>query len=161
MSLLHGFPTGVLDLMGSMDLGHNVNDLLPQIRPVIDFTPFYLVGKQTTVSRSLVAATALGFDTANQLVVPSAEAWYIHAWSFNYTTLAGATHTSSLMIIQDGTGIFVSPSISLAAATAGQLMATHFPRILTAGTRLGVFVSALAGGNANYGGGLMISRMRA
>jgi len=159
VSILHGFPKGLLSLVGSQAFGTNPKQLGDVVAPTIDLRDLYLLSVQSSIAGS-AAAPAAGFNLC--LTVPEGNVWRILAGGGIIVNGAGVTGDWGLTI-KPGGGSEV-PLTSVIATAANQvrfLPLTNGPIWASAGTQIGLNGSALVGVPGSCTVSLVISGVRA
>lgn len=166
MSILSGFPKGLLDLVGSQNFGINPKDLGETVQPVIDLTELYLVGKIDAPQGSLaVAVNGVNIMTVggvgDPLLVPNGEVWRVFAFAVSCFVGAASSFTYGPAVQMQGGRFQLSRSQDNATALSSNWNAMDSAPIwLPAGARLMVEGQNLVG-TASLSAQALISRLRA
>lgn len=114
MSVVSGFPSGLLSILDSKNFGENPRVLIESIQPVIPVIDLFLLTKQVVVPSVPANPVVLG-NQANTLLVPDGEVWRVHAASAFMSCGVGVTCTFSLTI-QAATFTSISQAVSCPAS---------------------------------------------
>ena len=144
MSLISGFPRGLLDLLGSQNFGEAPRELGNVVFPVADITDLYLLSKKSV---DVVIANPLtnGTNTANSLLVPNGEVWRVDGFSVFASCAAGETVDITPVVTISGGTMAVGPTVPVAANQSRYAAMTLSPFWLPSGSRVQVFASGIAG----------------
>jgi len=160
MTILHGYPVGLLSMLGSQNFGVNPKELAEVVSPVVDLSDLYLLQFQQSVSGA-VGVPGVGFNLA--ITVPAGQMWRVHALSGIIVHGAGVTADYALNVMpNNGASVAVSPSISVAANQTRWLPITGAPEglWLTAGTTIGLDIASLVGVPASLAVSGIFSQIR-
>lgn len=147
MGPINTIPLGLLDLFGLQQSGRNIKDVADQLAATLDTMPFYAAYKRTfAINDANFAASA-----ANSVIVatvPAGEYWYIIGGLLSCASAAGGTGNAYVEVTQEGRSVFVSDTLSMAAANANAAIAftlkTSIPLILSPGSQIQKFGYGLA-----------------
>lgn len=145
MSRLAGYPTGLLDLVGSQSFGQAPKDLADVVAPVMDLSPLYLLTKQVAAI-AIVAGPANGTNAGKGLIVPPGEVWSVRAGGVFVATGVGVTGDFTPSMISNGLTVSLGDSTPILASTTRWLrFAPPGPIFVKAGDELTCYISALVG----------------
>lgn len=157
MGGINRIPTGLLDFLLTQAGGRNPDNLLEQVRPVVDLEPFYYPDRWNAVSE----AFSLSEGQRDFIEVPAGEAWLWQTVAIDMTIGASSQRASFAIEIEriPGQGLngipVISPQEGLyfnsVTATGNLVWATFLPRpfLLTAGQRIVVFLGDELNGPIN------------
>ena len=93
MTAIFRAPTGLQDFLGTKSVGRNPDQLLQQVRPVVDLSQFWLQGAQWTEQSETSGTLAAPGVVGGALTVPFGHVWI---------PVMGVTVTSSLGVTDAG-----------------------------------------------------------
>lgn len=160
MSQIAGFPSGLLDIVGSQNFGEAPRDLSQVVSPTMDLTELYLLSKQRieAVANFVVVN---GSNTANSLLVPAGEAWRVYGFSAFVSFAVGDSGSMTALMTLNGIGMAMGETRLHVAGTveAWFVYASQTPIWIPAGARLSLFATAV-GGVPNASLQALVSRVR-
>lgn len=148
MTQIAGFPTGLLDLLGSQNFGENPRDLGNVIAPVVDVRELFQVTKQRVIFNSGTDVLANGNNSLKTfaLTVPAGEVWRIVAGSAFLNTAVGETVGQAYLSATIGGGTtIISDGVPLAASQTRWANLSAEPFFAPAGTLLSIWGSEVVG----------------
>lgn len=144
-SRLAGFPTGLLDLVGSQNFGIAPKELLETVSPTVDMLELYSLTKQSG-RISILSAPANGNNAGQGLVVPAGEVWRIVAGGIFVAAGVGVTGDFTPIVNSGGGTTPLGDTLSVAASTTRWITSKAGSAFwLRSGDELGAYITALAG----------------
>jgi len=144
VSRLAGYPTGLLDLVGSQSFGIAPKDLSDIVGPIVDLTGLYMLTKQVAAI-AIMAAPANGTNATKGLIVPAGEVWSIRAGGVFVGAGVGVSGDFTPTMISNGLTVALGATTPVAASTTRWLEMTMGPIFLKAGDELTCHISLIAG----------------
>lgn len=143
MSLISGYPSGLLSLLDAQTQGKAPAELLQSIQPTIDMTTLFAISKQSGVGGFEVAPAAGGFipmtGGAGPNTVPAGELWFVSAFSILCQSGAGESSNFCPAVRLNGLVTPLAEMVSCLASTT-RVCASKFPFLaLAAGTEIGAY----------------------
>lgn len=146
-SRIAGFPSGLLDLLGSQNFGEAPKLFGDQVVPTLECLELYLATKNAVVFNAGTGAVANGQNTgaSYMLTVPQGELWLVRCVSALLLTAAGEAVTGEVWISSQGGTMVVGNPRTLGASSQGWAVSTQTPFWLPSGSRIGIWGSAVTG----------------
>jgi hypothetical protein len=147
MSRIAGFPTGLLDLVGSQNFGVNPKEMVESISPTIDLGQFFLASKLLVGFNPGTDIVANGANTAKtfSLTVPAGELWIVKALSLFLSTGVGEAMTATPILTVNAGTMSIGQGVTLAASQIRWNTATVTDLVVPAGARFGIWGSEVTG----------------
>lgn len=140
-----GFPAGLLDLIGSQNLGEGVREFENAFRGIVDVGELLLVSEQESIGTTTTAlvnnSTNLTFPPAVQ--VPVGEVWRINQVSGVIAAGAGAAVNAVPIVVLGQFSMAIGPLVAVAATQTRFAYASEVPFWLPAGAWLSVYSSEM------------------
>lgn len=160
MSVLTGFPRGLLSLVESQNFGENIREMSASLSPVVECQDLYLASRLEVVFGSPVAVNlANGFNPIALTTVPLGEIWRVYFGNAAVVAGVGATGRFSPAVRINGGVLVIGDQLDYVASTTAWSLAKSPPFWAPSGAELGAFGAQVVG-NAPVSAQFWISRLK-